>query len=356
LADLLDRMRTDGVKITALEVSSHAIALDRVWELQFSGGIFTNLTRDHLDFHHTMEEYRRVKARFFERLEAGGSFAAVNADDPSADFFVQAARHTRIIPYSVSRSDVDVSLDVVAHSLSGTRGHLIIQGESWPFATTLWGNFNHANLAAMAAGAWATGIEGDQIARGISAFGGIPGRAERIAAKAPFDVFVDYAHTPDALDAVLASVRPLVKGRLLVVFGCGGDRDRGKRTEMARAVERWADRIYLTSDNPRSEDPQDIIAEVKKGFSTGAYVWCDSDRIRAIEQSIADATTGDAVFLCGKGHEETQEVAGVFHPLSDRTTAAQILAAQGHAPQTPEGGGILPGSAVGPGGDPSPTR
>jgi UDP-N-acetylmuramoyl-L-alanyl-D-glutamate--2,6-diaminopimelate ligase len=357
LFDFLNQMRDDGVRAAAVEVSSHAIALDRVWGINFAGGIFTNITRDHLDYHHTMEEYRRVKGTFFERLQSNDSFAAINIDDATADYFLDAARASRIIRYSVSQPKAEVLLTITEHSPHGSQGSLEIAGHSSVSLTSpLWGAFNHSNLAAIAAAAHGMGIEPSVIADGLAHFDGIPGRTERVPSSAPFDVFIDYAHTPDALDVVLSAARDLVKGRLLVVFGCGGDRDRGKRAEMAQAVERWADQTYLTSDNPRSEDPLSIIADVKQGFSAGTQVFSDPDRVRAIERSITDATTGDTVFLCGKGHEETQEVAGVFHRFSDRETAVRILAAHGHAPQTPRGGGLIPGSAVGPGGDPSPSR
>ena len=358
LIAMLDRMCADGVRNVACEVSSHAIALERVWSIRFRAGIFTNITRDHLDFHKTFEEYLRVKSLFFEGLTSPGAFAAINVDDPLAEVFVRAAQRTRVIRYSGRRKDVDVGLEITSHGFDGTRGHLLLGGETWPFSSPLWGRFNHANLAAMAAGAWGAGLGGGQVAAGLGAFHGIPGRLERIPSAAPFDVFVDYAHTPDALDAVLSAARPLARGKLRVLFGAGGNRDRGKRPEMARAVQKWADHIYLTSDNPRWEDPLSIIEEVKAGFSTGAPVWCDPDRYRAIEQAVADANLGDVVFLCGKGHEQTQEIAGVFHRFSDQEAAAGILAAGGHPPQNPQGkrGGILPGSAAGPGGDPPPSR
>jgi len=354
---MLAQMRHERIRAAAVEVSSHAIALDRVWGMNFRGGVYTNLTRDHLDFHHTMEEYRQVKGTFFERLESKDTFAAINLDDPEAEYFLNAASQSRILRYSISKPSAEVLLHVTSHGLSGTQGSLQIAGKpSVDLASPLWGRFNHSNLAAIAAAAYGMGIEPPVIAAGLAQFKGIPGRAERVVSTAPFDVFVDYAHTPDALDVVLSAARELVKGRLLVVFGCGGDRDRGKRAEMAQAVQRWADQIYLTSDNPRSEDPLAIIADVQQGFSEGTQVFSDPDRTCAIERSIADATPGDTVFLCGKGHEETQEIAGVFHRFSDRDTAARILAARGHAPQTPSGGGKYPGSAVGPGGDPSPSR
>lgn len=358
LVSLLDCMRSDGVRNVACEVSSHAIALDRVWGIRFRAGIFTNVTRDHLDFHKTFEEYRRVKALFFENLSGPKSFAVINVDDPSAEVFVRAAKNTRVIRYSVRRRDVDVGMEVTSHSFDGTRGQLLLGGEVHSFFSPLWGRFNHANLAAIAGAAWGAGLPGAQVAEGLAAFGGISGRLESIPSSAPFDVFVDYAHTPDALDAVLSAARPLVRGKLRVLFGAGGDRDRGKRPEMARAVEKWADQIYLTSDNPRSEDPLAIIEDVRSGFSTGTPIICDPDRYRAIERAVADANPGDVVFLCGKGHEQTQEIAGVFHRFSDQETAAGILAAGGHPPQNPQGkrGGIPPGSAVGPGGDPPPSR
>lgn len=354
--EMIAAMRDEGIQAAAAEVSSHAIVLDRVWGVRFRCGIFTNITRDHLDYHKTFEEYRRVKASFFEHLDADSASAVINMDDPSFGAVLAAARRTRICRYSVRNVDADLFLQPDQHSLKGTEGRITVENRTIRFRSPLWGAFSHSNIAAMAAAAHVQGISDKDISDGIAAFAGISGRIERVPASAPFDVFVDYAHTPDALNAVLSAARPLVRGRLLVLFGCGGDRDKGKRPEMAQAVERWADRIYLTSDNPRSEDPNSIIADVTVGFSKGSQVWSDPDRVRAIERSIGDAQPGDAVFLCGKGHEDTQEIAGVFHHFSDRETAAQILAARGHAPQTPRGGGILPGSAVGPGGDPSPTR
>ena len=357
LVSMLERMRADGVRNVACEVSSHAIALDRAWGIHFRAGIFTNVTRDHLDFHKTFEEYRRVKSLFFENLSGPDTFAVINVDDASADVFVRASRSTRVIRYSARRKDVDVGMEITSHNFDGTRGQLLLGGEVHPFFSPLWGRFNHANLAAMAAAAWGAGLPGGKVAAGLAAFPGISGRLERIPSSAPFDVFVDYAHTPDALDAVLSAARPLVRGKLRVLFGAGGNRDRGKRPEMAHAVEEWADQIYLTSDNPRSEDPLAIIEEVKAGFTKGAPVVCDPDRYRAIERAVTDANPGDVVFLCGKGHEQTQEIAGVFHRFSDQETAAGILAAGGHPPHNPQGkrGGITPGSAVGPGGDPPPS-
>lgn len=343
LVAMLARMRDDHVRQLAIEVSSHAIALDRVWGLHFQGGIFTNLTRDHLDYHGTMDEYRRVKSLFFSRLSGERSFAAINLDDPSADHFLRAAGDVRTIGYSIQNRGADISLAIEHESLMGSTGQIQIDGDTYAFASPLWGRFNHANLAAIAAGASGSGLSGEAIVAGLGDFHGISGRMERIASTAPFSVFVDYAHTPDALDAVLSAARPLVEGRLLVVFGCGGDRDRGKRPEMAQAVERWADHIYLTSDNPRSEDPLRIIDDAQQGFSAGTQFVSEPDRVCAIERSIADAQPGDAVILCGKGHEETQDIAGVLHQLSDRGTAARILAARGHAPQTSNGGGSFPG-------------
>ncbi|MBD3299195.1 MAG: UDP-N-acetylmuramoyl-L-alanyl-D-glutamate--2,6-diaminopimelate ligase [candidate division Zixibacteria bacterium] len=342
LIEMLARMRQDDIAAAAIEVSSHAIALDRVYGLTFAGAIFTNMTRDHLDYHRTMEEYRRVKLQHFEKLESA-AFAAINIDDPHAEHFLEAASHARIIRYSTRDTDADVYVNVTDESLDGSRGTIHIDGNDYEFRSPLWGAFNHSNIAAITAGAHGMGCAPNAIAEGLGSFAGIIGRCQHVDSTAPFSVYVDFAHTPDALNAVLSAVRPLVAGRLLVLFGCGGDRDRGKRPEMAQAVERWADVIYLTSDNPRSEDPLRIIDDVQQGFSAGTHVRCEPDRIRAIEQSIADAEPGDVVFLCGKGHEATQNIAGVLHPMNDWETAARILAARGHAPQTSSGGGNTPG-------------
>lgn len=341
---LLARMRDDGVTRAVMEVSSHALILDRVWGLRYKGGIFTNITRDHLDFHKTFENYRDAKRLFFERLTAPGSFAAINIEDPHHPHFVAACPQARLIRYSGSGEEVDVRLAIVTHDLDGTHGRLLIDRRSWPFHTRLWGRFNHANLAAIAAGAYGSGVDGDLIARGISSFPGIMGRAERVTTGAPFHVFVDYAHTPDALEAVLSAARPLVRGKLIALFGCGGDRDRGKRPEMAQAVARWADEVILTSDNPRSENPAAIIEEVKQGFTPAQLtrqVWTDPDRARAIHHAITVARAGDAVFLCGKGHEDYQEIQGVRTHFLDHEVAARALAAAGYPPAkgpTPPGG------------------
>ncbi|GAB4325772.1 MAG: UDP-N-acetylmuramoyl-L-alanyl-D-glutamate--2,6-diaminopimelate ligase [Candidatus Zixiibacteriota bacterium] len=342
LVELLARMRDDRIAAAAIEVSSHAIALDRVWGLTFAGAVYTNLTRDHLDYHKTMDEYRRVKLRHFERLDRD-AFAAINIDDPHAEHFVNASERARVIRYSIRNENADIQVTVRNESLNGTDGSLRIAADAYDFHSPLWGAFNHANLAAIAAAAHGMGCAPEAIVAGIGEFAGIRGRCQPVSSSAPFSVYVDFAHTPDALNAVLSAARPLVAGRLLVLFGCGGDRDRGKRPEMAQAVERWADVIYLTSDNPRSEDPLRIIDDVQRGFSAGTHVRCEPDRIRAIEQAIDDAKPGDAVFLCGKGHEVTQNIAGVLHPMNDWDTAARILAARGHAPQTSSGGGNLPG-------------
>lgn len=334
---LLARMRDDGVTRAVMEVSSHALMLDRVWGIRYTGGIFTNITRDHLDFHKTFENYRDAKRLFFERLTAPGCFAAINVEDPNQSHFATASPQARVIKYSGSGIEVEVKLSIIMHDLDGTHGRLVINGESWPFHSTLWGRFNHSNLAAIAAGAFGSGIDGGMIARGLSDFHGIMGRAEAVRSGAPFHVFVDYAHTPDALDAVLGAARPLVRGRVIVLFGCGGDRDRGKRPEMAQAVAHWADEVILTSDNPRSEDPNTIIDDAKTGFTTDVLkkkVWTGPDRARAIERAIAIARHGDAVFLCGKGHEDYQEIRGVKSHFLDHEVAAHALAAAGYPPQT----------------------
>jgi len=327
---MLARMREGSVTHAAMEASSHAVALDRVWGLTFAGLVFTNLTRDHLDYHASMDAYKAAKRALFERLNDSNQFAVINGGDPVADEFAAASEPARVMRFSRTWHDGDVTISIDSHTLDGTSGRLSFGEDEMMFQSPLCGEFNHSNIAAMAAAAWGAGLAPNVIAGGISRFGGVPGRLEFIHSGAPFWVCIDFAHTPDAFTSVLSTLRPMVGGRLNVLFGCGGDRDRGKRPLMAKAVAQWADQVYLTSDNPRSEDPDAIIAEVRAGFDPDFSVWVQADRARAIAHAIDDAQPGDLVLLCGKGHETSQEIAGTMHPFSDRQVAAEALAAAGH--------------------------
>jgi UDP-N-acetylmuramoyl-L-alanyl-D-glutamate--2,6-diaminopimelate ligase len=319
-----------------MEVSSHALVQDRVAGCRFDAAVFTNLTRDHLDFHRDMEDYYAAKARLFlDYLPAGGKdgvVAVVNVDDESgarlaASLSVRCVRFGRSPEASVRPLDVETSL-------AGTRGQLDLGGTCVPFETALVGAAHLENVLAAAATAWALAVPADAIGAGLGAARPPAGRLEQIAGPG-FTVVVDYAHTPDALARALEVLRPLTHGRLVAVFGCGGDRDRGKRPLMGEAVARRSDVVVLTSDNPRTEDPAAIIAEIERGVRLGGleplgagqargYV-VEPDRRAAIEWAIVRARPGDLVLVAGKGHEDYQIVGREKRHLDDREEVRRAL-------------------------------
>ncbi len=302
-----------GDTACAMEVSSHALDQHRVGGVRLAAAAFTNLSRDHLDYHADMESYFQAKARLFD----GRCPAAANADD------AYGRRLPADLRFGIDAADADVRAEDVRLEAGGTRFALRTPWGDADVATRLVGRFNVENALAAASTAGLAGVAVDTIAEGLGRLPGVPGRLEVVAA-APFAVIVDYAHTPDALANVLAAVRALAEGRVIVVFGCGGDRDRGKRPEMARAASAAADRVIITSDNPRSEDPAAIIAETLAG--AGANAIAEADRREAIRRAIADATPGDVVLIAGKGHEQGQDVGGVVRPFDDRAVAREALA------------------------------
>jgi UDP-N-acetylmuramoyl-L-alanyl-D-glutamate--2,6-diaminopimelate ligase len=341
LQRLLRDMRTRGVGAAVMEVSSHGLALGRVTGCRFDAAAITNLTQDHLDFHGNMEAYGEAKALLFrEHLKPGG-VGVVNLDDPSAERFLAATRAGGARTLGVTRRREgagDVRVEAADVSLAGVRARLALPSGPLDVALPLVGDFNVENLAVAVGIAVGLGVAPDVIARGVAACPQVPGRMERVGG--PEDgavVLVDYAHTPDAVEKVLRSVRALTKGRLLAVFGCGGDRDRTKRPLMAEAVARFADRAVLTSDNPRTEDPHAILAEVERGL--GGLVRVEParlsetersyvalvDRREAIELAIRSARPGDTVVIAGKGHEDYQIIGREKLPFDDREEARRVL-------------------------------
>ncbi|MBE3596283.1 MAG: UDP-N-acetylmuramoyl-L-alanyl-D-glutamate--2,6-diaminopimelate ligase [Hydrogenibacillus sp.] len=348
----LARMRETGMRAVVMEVSSHALDQGRTAGLPFCQAVFTNLTQDHLDYHGTMDAYRAAKGRLFHLL--GGDFglrrkngararaAVLNANDPASDDF---ARETvqPIVRYAVLRdgesaadrfmSGVDlVATDVVL----GVRKTAFVlrsaAGEAHPVHLPLIGRHNVENALAAAASAHAYGIALASIARSLNAVTSVPGRLERIDCGQPFGVFVDYAHTPDGLKSVLAALRPITAGRLIAVFGAGGNRDPRKRPLMGAAVAEGADLLWVTSDNPRDEDPERIIADVLAGIPQAARARTASltDRREAIGRAIQAAEAGDVVLIAGKGHETGQIIRGVVHPFDDRLEARRALEKAGY--------------------------
>ena len=327
LQRLLRRMRNGGVTAGAMEVSSHGLALGRVRATRFAAALFTNLTQDHLDFHADMEDYFAAKAALFD--VAYTNVGVVNVDDTYGARLASQVTGIDIVRVSVEGADAEVHASGVVSDASGSQFTAHLRKGSVQVRVHLPGLFNVANALLAIAAAEAVGIAPAQAAEGIAACSGVPGRMESVDAGQPFSVFVDYAHTPDSLARVLRTVRALTPNRILVVVGCGGDRDAGKRRLMGRVAAELADQAVFTSDNPRSEDPQAILDAVVEGAAevSGGRWTAELDRRTAIGQALAAAHTGDVVVIAGKGHETTQELADRTIPFDDRVVARELLQA-----------------------------
>lgn len=324
LQSLLRTMVEDGVGAVAMEVSSHGLAQHRVDGTRFACAVFTNLSQDHLDFHGSMEAYFAAKARLFEPAFARA--AVINLDDPMGERLRRAD-----LPAVTFAIDRDADLRATAVRTDATGSSFAVDGLE--VRVGLRGRFNVANALAAIGVARTLGIGDDAIVGGIEGLRGVPGRMESVEEGQPFLVLVDYAHTPDGIDNLLRAARPLAAGRLIAVFGCGGDRDRAKRPLMARAAVAGADHVIVTSDNPRSEDPEAIIADILPGLRDGnATSEVEVDRRAAIRRAVTAARPGDVVVIAGKGHESGQEFADVTLPFDDRAVAAEELRTLGVAP------------------------
>ena len=329
LQDALGRMVQAGMKAVAMEVSSHALHQGRVEGVEWDAAVFTNLTQDHLDYHRTMDSYFSAKRRLFEKLGGGEkkASAVLNADDP------RCAELRRSVPEGVpvflygSAVEATVRAIGVETSLGGSRFTLHTNAGETEVRTRLFGAHNVENCLAAAAAGMALGADLGAVARGIAAVTSVSGRLERVAENPA--VFVDYAHTEDALRRALQTLRPFTRGRLIIVFGCGGGRDHAKRPLMGRAAAELADFIFVTSDNPRFEEPGEIVEEIVKGFGNMGRFEKILDRRGAIGAALGMAREGDTVLLAGKGHETYQEARGVRNPFDDRAVAREFLAAAG---------------------------
>jgi UDP-N-acetylmuramoyl-L-alanyl-D-glutamate--2,6-diaminopimelate ligase len=317
-----------GASHCVAEVSSHALDQGRVDGVLFRVVAFTNLTRDHLDYHGSVEAYGRAKAQLF--LERSPQHAVINVgDDFGRGLAARLPRATQLISVAVACHNAPtLEAALVAQRLyEGPAGQRIrLSGDygSAEFMSPLWGAFNTENLAVAAGVLCAQGFKLDEIAVALAASDGPPGRMERIAAGGP-QVVIDFAHTPDALRRVLQALREHVAGNMWCVFGCGGERDRGKRADMGAVARRFADRIVITNDNPRREDPEAIIADILAGTGTGATVEVVQDRAEAIRRAVYAAGPADLVLIAGKGHETVQIVGAESHPFSDRAIARSAL-------------------------------
>jgi UDP-N-acetylmuramoyl-L-alanyl-D-glutamate--2,6-diaminopimelate ligase len=324
---MLAAMRDRGAAAAALEISSHALELGRVGELELRAAVLTNITRDHLDFHGDMASYAGAKEKLFGHLLPAGVAVVGLGDEWSRAIASRLANRTDLDLWTFGPGGRVQLLDA-RWSLSGSR--LTVGIEGWPsleLETPLLGAWNAENLLAATATALGLGIEPAVIAAAAAELAPLPGRLEPIALGQPFSVLIDYAHTPEALGATLRAVRQMGGRRLLVVFGCGGDRDRGKRPVMGKIVGELADLAVATTDNPRSEDPLAILAEVEVGLrESGSRAWRKiPDRTEAIRGTIASAEPGDVVVIAGKGHETFQIVGKQRIPYSDREVARTTL-------------------------------
>jgi len=335
-----------------MEVSSHALAQNRTDGVHFAVAVFTNLTQDHLDFHRGMEDYFQAKRRLFSPagVQRLPGIAVINVDDPYGVRLATDLREAGEPPlrtFSPSGAEeADYRALESSFDASGSQFRCVWPGGEVEVRTPLAGHFNVENALAAIAACHGLGVSVESAASSLADAGRAPGRFEPVEAGQPFAVLVDYAHTPDSLENVLSAARLLTEGRLVCVFGCGGDRDRDKRPKMGEIAARLADRCVVTSDNPRSEEPEAIIADILAGIphrlprangNGRDDVAVEPDRRRAIALALAEARPGDTVVIAGKGHEQGQELAdGRKIPFDDRTVAAELLAEGARA--TPEGG------------------
>jgi len=331
LAAMFQRARESSCTHVVMEVSSHALDQERVAGIDFSAAAFTNLTQDHLDYHPDMDSYRKAKLRLFERIEGAGRFTVVNADDPSAAFF-KAASHVPCHTFGCdTRSHVaDCRAEDVRHERNRTRFKAVTPWGSHPVEMRLLGNHNVSNALCALTVCCGLGVPLERVAGGIASLLNVPGRFEHIEAGQDFQVIVDYAHTEDGLRNVLTASREICQGRVIVVFGCGGDRDRTKRPKMGAVAARLADFAVITSDNPRTEQPDAIIAEIEPGVrAEGKTREKDylviPNRAEAIRAALSLAKPGDLVMIAGKGHEDYQILGTQRIHFDDREVARDIL-------------------------------
>ena len=329
LQRLLLLMKDNGCSNAVVEVSSHALELSRVDQIAFRVAIFTNITRDHLDFHGTMENYLAAKAKLLKKLNGSLSYVVINLDVPEfkqlfGDFSAS------YLTYSLGNSTADVYC--AAHEIKpgGTIFELVTPMGSRTVKLRLPGKFNLINSIAAAAGGLAAGVDIDTIVTGLESTQPIPGRFNYVSAGQPFAIYIDYAHTPDAIERLCESARELCPGKLYLLFGCGGNRDKGKRKMMGKSAVASADFAVLTSDNPRNEDPKAIVKDVKPGFKGKKNFEVIIDRKEAIAHIVRKAKEGDVILIAGKGAENYQEIDGVRHPFNDTKEVLDNLSQLGY--------------------------
>lgn len=321
LYNFMSKMLQNSIDHLVMEVSSHSLDQRRVEGIDFAAAIFTNLTGDHLDYHKTMEEYFEAKAKLFEGLDSG-SYGIINIDDEWGRKLLRRSKG-RVMTYG-TKQGADFLAGGIELSLNGTGFIIDTPGGRVKIDTKLIGLHNVYNITASVAAGTALGFSPEAVKRGIENVRAVPGRLEEIGCGQPFKVFVDYAHTDDALCNVLSALRPLISERIIVVFGCGGDRDKTKRPRMGKIAGKLADLVIVTSDNPRGEDPKTITDEIVAGIESANYRVI-VDRMQAIGQALSAARDGDCVLIAGKGHETYQVLKNTTVAFDDREVARKIL-------------------------------
>ncbi len=336
---LLAEMAESGVTHVIIEVSSHGVVLDRIAQCGFEVGIFTNLSQDHLDFHKDMAHYWDAKKRFFtDYLKGKNASAVINMDDAKARELADALEGVRQFRVGMGNAG-RIRPSELEFSQNGISGCLHLENGSFQFCSALVGRFNLENILCAAGAAEALGVLPDKIREGIETFVAVPGRLERVVNSLDRHVFVDYSHTPAAMENVLGTLRRNIDGRLICIFGCGGDRDRGKRPKMGGIACKYADLVVVTSDNPRTESPEKIIEDILEGIKKCARAapetldqdfipatfTVEADRRKAIRLGIRVSKPGDAVLIAGKGHETYQIIGREIFDFDDRIEAQQVL-------------------------------
>ena len=322
LQRLIAEMVEAKIKFAVMEVSSHSAIQHRIENIDFKTAVFTNITAEHLDYHKTISNYMNAKLELFKNLRKD-SFAVLNADDEFSEYFADRT-NAKILWYGI-KNDADIKAEICRESTSDIMIKLKYSGKEIDMKIPFVGVHNVYNVLAAVASAISLGFELDVIKSGIETAPTVPGRLESVPCNRGFEVVVDYAHTPHALETVLQALRNLVKGRILLVFGCGGDRDKEKRPLMGRIAGEKSDIFWLTNDNPRSEDPLNIIDGIKAGIKPGRSFHTQINRHKAIADALSEATDGDLVLVAGKGHEKYQIIKDTITPFDDREVIKAIL-------------------------------
>ena len=327
LQKLLREMADAGCTHVIMEVSSHSLVLDRVSGIKFAVGAFTNLTQDHLDFHKTMENYAEAKSLLWKQ----SAVAVINADDEWADFMISRAQ-CPVYTFSTLKNDADLTAKDIRFGASGVKFCAVDKEGIERIQLGIPGRFSVYNALTVIACAHELGIPVSQCAAALATAAGVKGRVEVVPTDGDYTIVIDYAHTPDALENVIRSMKEVTKGRVVVLFGCGGDRDHGKRPIMGAIAAKYADFVIITSDNPRTEKPEDIVSQIVEGIKgTRTPHKVIVDRPEAIKFAIDNHLPGDVIILAGKGHETYQEINHVKHHMDEREIVADILSKRNKA-------------------------